>query len=570
MTHCTGWFHGLVLLGLVAGGAVASSAGAAPLIFDPVEARGFTVFPDSHSKKCYIASKPRLAYRKDGVPKMSLIKFVKKGEVGADVFAGGHLQFTVELAGPNPSELNKVKRAVAAKNVKCTSFGALAFKSGTFSVVTFSDDDGLVREGGIVGAGRAPLMANQGATVAIPLTQVGATFLEKALSNPAFEVAVNFELEYEGLGEEYKGWVKLDYDRARTVIQSETVDIVYKKHKMLWWSYYKEKGEIREERLSDVLHQKGAIEIESFGLNEAAERMMHALTEQMVGMMTQVQLALPGEGDDAEVAEGKDGKGALKYGSRRSTKTIRQTGTYEYTARQREKFSSFMVMAAQLDQPLRKHKDSIYRLINLDDPDVAARDVYASLDIENADHFGDYINFVTVAVRKRHRDPQFDDESGDLRFDRNKMMEGNSEGFRYLRLGESTRDFQSWEYKTSWSFKGGTRWSSPWRKTADSLLNLAPPYTFRDLIVFLDPDAAEERDIVYATIEIKNRLGGKDRIRTVEIDPDGPSKVPYEYYHEPNDLDYEYRVRFNFRDGEKHTTDWTGGGDEFLNVSGAE
>lgn len=46
-----------------------------------------------------------------------------------------------------------------------------------------------------------------------------------------------------------------------------------------------------------------------------------------------------------------------------------------------------------------------------------ARDVFASLDIENSEHFGSYINFVTVSMRKRHRSAEFDEESVDLRRD---------------------------------------------------------------------------------------------------------------------------------------------------------
>ena len=101
-----------------------------------------------------------------------------------------------------------------------------------------------------------------------------------------------------------------------------------------------------------------------------------------------------------------------------------------------------------------------FRQVNLDDPLYKQRELVVFVDGMNAKDFGDYINFATVQMRKKH---QAEDETQDeVRIDRkNFSSEGNA--FKLLYGWKNDADRRQWmnyEYQTTWSFFGGRSCSS--------------------------------------------------------------------------------------------------------------
>ena len=95
-----------------------------------------------------------------------------------------------------------------------------------------------------------------------------------------------------------------------------------------------------------------------------------------------------------------------------------------------------------------------FRQVNLDDPLYKQRELVVFVDGMNAKDFGDYINFATVQMRKKH---QAEEETQDeVRIDRkNFSSEGNA--FKLLYGWKNDADRRQWmnyEYQTTWSFLG--------------------------------------------------------------------------------------------------------------------
>ena len=158
-----------------------------------------------------------------------------------------------------------------------------------------------------------------------------------------------------------------------------------------------------------------------------------------------------------------------------------------------------------------------FRQVNLDDPLYKQRELVVMVDGMNAKDFGDYINFATVQMRKKH---QAGDETQDeVRIDRaNFNKEGNN--FKLLYGWKNDSDRRKWmdyEYQTTWSFFGGKQVQAPWVRANAGAIDLAPPFQKHSVDLQADPDeiarvivflASPAASFVYgATFDVN---GGRD------------------------------------------------------------
>lgn len=499
----------------------------------------------------YMPNQPRLAFWPDGTPKLTFLKYTRAGKEEAK---GGILHFFVKY-GLDEQELNKVRQELVKINPKATIKGPLVFKKGSFMVVSAAVGEGGVFTRKIIGEGKAPLISGSEVSVSIAVTPEGATFLEEALKQPTYPVSVRFEMTYEGLTPKYQATATIHWSKVREYFDQYSKWKIYKKKKLGIWTWYVKTGtgELRE--VKDELTSKGAVKVDITGEDQNLDGLMQTLVDTIMREMFDTKLDLPEEGEK----EGEEGQQPQDrpYGVSTIRKKVSRTDdwTINMTKRLRQERDTGP-MDASIGDVLRKFKNNrkVYDIINLDDPDLQDRVVYAILDGEDFETFKKYINFVTVSFRKIHKNG--DVTTRDLIFNAQTFAErGNMLSFVYPRLGEGAT-WLSYEYKTTWSFVGGIKVENPWTRSEEAAINLFPTHRYRQIDIIADEENVKAYNIKLITVSFKNRFADREKTGEVKLLPGETLLGKYEYVHAENDLSYQYQITWLLGDGRRVSSGW--------------
>jgi hypothetical protein len=192
-----------------------------------------------------------------------------------------------------------------------------------------------------------------------------------------------------------------------------------------------------------------------------------------------------------------------------------------------------------------------FRTINTYDPAYTIREILVQLDGQNSADFGEYVNFVSVSIRKVHQDgfKHYDE----LKIDRNNFNQNaNNFAMKYGWHGDSDREeWLNYEYRVTWNLFGGVEWSTDWQTTDDFIIPVVPPHRYRIVTVEADPEVFDSEQVRLATLKFKYDLFGKENIREVTLRPggDGVLSQTIKYAHEPTDYDYQYDISWLKRGG---------------------
>ena len=535
-------------------GLVSFSAAEVELDSVPLQVANAILFRDHADPNIYyyMPNQPRLAYWPDGTPKLTFLKYTKAGK---EESKGGILHFFVKY-GLEEQELAKVRQELAKINPKATIKGPLVFKKGSFLVVSAAVGEGGAFTRKIIGEGKAPLISGSEVSVSIAVTPEGATFLEEALRQPTYPVSVRFEMTYEGLTPKYQATATIHWSKVREYFDQYSKWKIYKKKKLGLWTWYVRTGtgELRE--IKDELTSKGAVRVDITGEDQNLDSLMQSLVDTIMREMFETKLELP------EEAEGKEGEEGTRpqdrpYGVSTTRKKVSRTDnwTINLTKRLRQERDTGP-MDASIGDVMRKYKNNkkVFDIINLDDPDLQDRVVYAILDGEDFETFRKYINFVTVSFKKVHKTGE--PTTRDVIFNAQTFAErGNMLSFVYPRLGEGAT-WLSYEYKTTWSFMGGIKVEGPWTRSEEAAINLFPPHRYRQIDIIADEENVRAYNIKLITVTFKNKFVDREKIGEVKLLPAETLLGKYEYVHAENDLNFQYQVTWLLGDGRRVQSGW--------------
>ncbi|MCX7973528.1 MAG: hypothetical protein N3B16_03410, partial [Candidatus Aminicenantes bacterium] len=348
----------------------------------------------------YMPNQPRLAYWPDGTPKLTFLKFTK---VGKEEYKGGILHFFVKY-GLEDQELAKVRAELVKINPKAKLKGPIVFKKGTFMIVSAAVGEGGVFTRKIIGEGKAPLISGSEVSVSIAVTPEGAAFLEEALRQPTYPVSVRFDMTYEGLTPKYQAKGVVSYSKVRNYFEEYKKWRFYRVYRLGRWVWMVRKGGVGEEHtISDQLVSNGSITLEVTGEDQNLDAILQTIVDNIMKEMFETKLELPEE-EGKKGEEGKQEPQRRPYGVSVVRKTISRTDNWQFDLTKRLRLERDTgPMDASIGDVLRKFRNDrrVFNIINLDDPDLQDRTVYAILDGENFETFQKYINFVTVSFRKR-------------------------------------------------------------------------------------------------------------------------------------------------------------------------
>jgi hypothetical protein len=514
----------------------------------------------------YMPNQPRLAYWPDGTPKLTFLKYTKAGKEEAK---GGILHFFVKY-GLDEQELAKVRQELTKQEPGAKLKGPIVFKKGTFMVISAAAGEGGVFTRKIIGEGKAPLITGSEVSVSIAVTPEGAAFLEEALRQPTYPVSVRFDMTYEGLTPKYQANATVSYSKVRTYFEQYKKWRIYKKKSFMFWSWYVQKGTGEELRISDDLKSVGAVKIDVTGEDQNMEAILQTVVDSVMREMFEMKMELPGENQESGEGGGQEGGQAPKqpdkpYGVSTTMKSVTRSDTWtvNLTKRLRQDRETGP-MDASIGDTLRKFKNNkkVYDIINLDDPDLQDRQVFAILDGEDFDTFKKYINFVTVSFKKTH--PSGEPTTRDIIFNAQSFAErGNMLPFIYPRLGEGA-SWLGYEFKTTWSFMGGIKVDGTWTRSEEAAVNLFPPHRYRQVDVIADEDNVKAFNIKLITVAFKNKIFDREKTGETKILPSETLLTKYEYLHKENDMSFQYEVTWLLGDGRRASSGWQTTTDPFV------
>jgi hypothetical protein len=514
----------------------------------------------------YMPNQPRLAYWPDGTPKLTFLKYTKAGKEEAK---GGILHFFVKY-GLDEQELAKVRQELAKQEPGAKLKGPIVFKKGTFMVISAAAGEGGVFTRKIIGEGKAPLITGSEVSVSIAVTPEGAAFLEEALRQPTYPVSVRFDMTYEGLTPKYQANATISWSKVRTYFEQYKKWKIYKKKSFMFWSWYVQKGTGEELRISDDLKSVGAVKIDVTGEDQNMEAILQTVVDSVMREMFDMKMELPGESQESGEGGGQEGGEAPKqpdkpYGVSTTMKSVTRSDTWtvNMTKRLRQDRETGP-MDASIGDTLRKFKNNkkVYDIINLDDPDLQDRQVFAILDGEDFDTFKKYINFVTVSFKKTH--PSGEPTTRDIIFNAQSFAErGNMLPFVYPRLGEGA-NWLGYEFKTTWSFMGGIKVDGTWTRSEEAAVNLFPPHRYRQVDIIADEENVKAFNIKLITVAFKNKVFDREKTGETKILPSETLLTKYEYLHKENDMSFQYEITWLLGDGRRASSGWQTTTDPFV------
>jgi len=208
-----------------------------------------------------------------------------------------------------------------------------------------------------------------------------------------------------------------------------------------------------------------------------------------------------------------------------------------------------------------------FRQVNLDDPLYKQRELVVFVDGMNAKDFGDYVNFATVQMRKKH---QAGDETQDeVRIDRkNFSSEGNAFKLLYGWKNDSDRrQWMNYEYQTTWSFFGGKEMQQPWRKANAGAINLAPPFQKRSIDLQADPDAITQAGVRSITVKVFYKLGETEQVKQVTLNATkGQLSDRIDFILPADKVDYDYEIAWQLKGNRTVTSGRKRGSESILFV----
>jgi hypothetical protein len=548
-------------LGTLLIGLCALPAAAQELLLDEFErSEGLLLFRsyDDPLKYYYVPNRPQVAVGEEGKPEFSFMKYARnvasEGDEGGiqESGGGGVVHFLVTYGVPRGS-VEKAQQALQEKVEGAWIAGPVLFRSGRFMLVTTIASEGGRFANKVVGIGKAPLIEGARAAVSIDLNPEGASLLWESFKMDNPDISILFDMEVAGFRKPYEATMEVEWDK---VYRDDEVSAGLK----VFWVGAEVDATIER------LRQEGAIKLlvkgESASMDAVVQRAHAKMLELMFAPVSPPEEKSGEAGDLLSAASaliGKRSKGKSSWWpfslhASYKMKDIKRSGKAKMDFGHFSSESINMTMAGNIGDLYARFGDdkNVFRSTNLDDPVFKQREVFVTIDGRSEKDFADYVNFVTVAMRKRHengeetiREVVIDEKKFKDQRNRFKMVygwKGDNDRSRWL----------SYEYRTVWNFRQGIQVKGEWRETDTFVINVLPPYEYRRISLEADPDIFEENGIRHALVKFYYRFFGQEiPLQGVVRVKGGSAVAKLEYVCESGNFDYDYEVKW-YRKGGQH------------------
>jgi hypothetical protein len=190
-----------------------------------------------------------------------------------------------------------------------------------------------------------------------------------------------------------------------------------------------------------------------------------------------------------------------------------------------------------------QNDDSVFRMVNTDDPAYDQREIVSIIDGYNAEDFGEYINFVSVHMQKKHAKGHITDREIIINRD-NFNRQGNNFSMVYGWHGDNDRSkWMEYQYEILWSFFGDVEYKESFQPSTFNAINLAPPYQKYKVEIEADPELLKDQEVRMVTVKLYYKVEGKEFMKQVTLIPHRERlSEQLEYISPPSNPVYEYEI----------------------------
>ena len=556
--------------------ALAAAAGAQQILLDEaVRADTLWCFPSAKDPGSYYYV-PRRAglVLENGLPAFSFVRYVvneateaagAEGITGAR--GGGVLSFRATYETPE-EDLRRAEAALRAKvgNDEVVLRGPIIFKEGRYALVSSIVTAGEP-ERHLLATGNAPVLEGNQLAFSFEVDAERATLLLRSFEMATPDVSVVFDMTIEGLTEAYDAEVVVDWDKVydhQSFSGFAGVDALSKMVKV--------GAEVKA--AFDALREDNAIRVTTRGQDER----MDAILDRTLGRFIDLVFdkvepeaqpeAQQGGGDilggiletiggflenmDVEELIAGQGLPTIRGSVGYQLKSKRRSGTSRLDLSSRTTAQRHATMAFNVGNLYERHKGDrrLFRTVNLDDEAFVQREIHVGVDGAILPEFDAYINSVTVTLRKEHesgeetlRELLVSRETFDRPLDDFRMIYGWYEDANRSKWLE-------YDYRTSWSFKGGGIYETEWQRDTASMIDLYAPYERRPIQILGDRQVLEAEGIRAVHVEVEYEFfGGVKKADRTILTPDADGDHQLEITLPRGETSYAYTVTWLRKDG---------------------
>lgn len=520
---------------------------------EPLQIKNVLLFRDHADEHGYhyMPLSPRISVWPDGTPKFSFIQYVRTGKE----ITGGILHFLCTF-GLTSEELEEARDELKKIDKMGKIVGPVVFTKGEFHIISASAGEGGIFTRKICGTGKAPILAGSEAAVSIALTEEGSTFLMESFKQPTSDVSVQFVMTYQGLTPAYRALLTVDWDKV--------------------YNHREFKGKVGNIFTSTTIHkiyselrEQGAIKLDVIGEDTKMDELLQTAYATITQMMFEVKPVKPEDLGKAKASTGDNWLGRL-FGQAHMglyLKTVRMSGRYTVDLTRRKRDQREIPLTGNIGNFYKQYgqNQQLFSVVDLDDPTFEERTIHVILDGEDLETFQRFINFAGITFKKEYETEGMKSITEDLIFDRSKFMQnGNRLTLKYRRKGEKTDKWLEYQYKPIWSYIGGFEFTQDWQTTDQPVITLTPPHKYRYIEVLADEDNLERNGIIRIAVQFRHRNFGREIQKEVVLRKGDPLNINYVYFHEPNNLNYEYKIIWLFKDNTTQTSGWQRASDPFI------
>lgn len=499
----------------------------------------------------YMPLAPRISTWPDGTPKFSFIQYVRTGKE----ITGGILHFLCTF-GLTREELDKAQRDLTRLDRDGKILGPVVFVKGDFHIISASAGEGGIFSRKVCGTGKAPLLAGSEAAVSIALTEEGSTFLLQSFKQPTSDISVQFVMSYQGLTPAYRAVLSVDWDKVYN----------HREFKMKAGNVF---FSAQIQKIYAELREQGAIKLDVIGEDTKMDELLETAYNTITKMMFDAKPVKPEDIGKSQASTGSNWFGNL-FGQAHVgyyQKTVKMTGTYTVDLTRRKRDQREIPLTGNIGDLYKKHggNQQLFSVVDLDDPTFEERTVNVILDGEDLETFQQFINFAGITFKKEYQAADMKSVTQDLIFNKAKFaQDGNQLSLKYRRKGDATEKWLEYEYKPVWSYIGGLEVNGDWIRTSQPVITLTPPHKYRYIEVLAEEENMTKNGIIRIAIQFKHNNFGRELQKEVVLRKGEPLNVNYVYFHEANNLDYEYNITWLFKDNSKASSGWQKATDPFV------
>jgi hypothetical protein len=503
-----------------------------------VQAAGLWCFPvyGDELSYYYLPSRGRLGNTPDSIPEFSFLRYVTEKPAAGDAQSvsaaggGGILNFLVLYDTP-AEQIVQAETALREKlkNDDLILKGPWAFSSGRYLLVSsILQSDGTEKQE-VLGTGTAPTFENSRVAFSFNLNPERAQLLLESFKMKTPDISVVFELDFEGLTENYEAEIEVDFDEVRKSQSYSAGGSVYFV------------GADVEVAL-DKMHRNNTIKMTTVGSDENLEGLLTTVYDKLLTMLFQKvepEKAPSGGGGMLDALGSMFGsKGQL--GSRSTTgfglsvgfkyKELKASGKTKLKFHGRSTVSRKHFITFNIGDLWQKHgdRDDLFRDVALYDPAFQQRAVHVNLDGSLERAFADMVNSVTVRIRKTHGSGA--STVKEVVVDRRNFRDSISR-FRMVYLNDRDSvmtDWLNYEHQEVWQFTGGGTYSTAWDTTNAAMINLYTPFERRSVSLEGDMEALKNIGVRAASVKITYPFFDQERTDSRLLRPgDDPGSKPF-------------------------------------------